>query len=268
MGLLQKVSLGFVAIVLITAAGVGAWLFLYTGDLPKTEQLSEFTPTTAHLATHSCLAGLSFAVPFDRIGKPFKDALNSAEPSSSYLYQVARTLMCNKRDSPARYQLDVFRLSWHIRERFSEQELFTIYANTAYFGPAATGVENASRHLFQKGADALSPEEAALLAGLLRAPSIFSPFKNAEKALQRRNKILEAMAVQGKLSAIELATAVTSVGAVAELVGRLIVVPDAAGGVVRGSMEVVLPIFVVGGRIHRFRWSGSSEHPEEVLTAG
>jgi len=208
MGLLQKVSLGFVAIVLITAAGVGAWLFLYTGDLPKTEQLSEFTPTTAHLATHSCLAGLSFAVPFDRIGKPFKDALNSAEPSSSYLYQVARTLMCNKRDSPARYQLDVFRLSWHIRKRFSEQELFTIYANTAYFGPAATGVENASRHLFQKGADALSPEEAALLAGLLRAPSIFSPFKNAEKALQRRNKILEAMAVQGKLSAIELATAV------------------------------------------------------------
>ena len=116
--------------------------------------------------------------------------------------------MCNKRDSPARYQLDVFRLSWHIRRRFSEQELFTIYANTAYFGPAATGVENAFRHLFQKGADALSPEEAALLAGLLRAPSIFSPFKNAEKALQRRNKILEAMAAQGKLSAIELATAV------------------------------------------------------------
>jgi hypothetical protein len=136
--------------------------FSLYGRFAQAEQLAEFTPTTAHLATHSCLAGLSFAVPFDRIGKPFKDALNSAEPSSSYLYQVARTLMCNKRDSPARYQLDVFRLSWHIRRRFSEQELFTIYANTAYFGPAATGVENASRHLFQKGADALSPEEAAL----------------------------------------------------------------------------------------------------------
>lgn len=81
-------------------------------------------------------------------------------------------------------------------------------AEAAYFGPAATGVENASRHLFQKGADALSPQEAALLAGLLRAPSIFSPFKNPEKALQRRNKVLEAMAAQGKLSAIELATAV------------------------------------------------------------
>jgi membrane carboxypeptidase/penicillin-binding protein len=208
MGSVYKALFAVLALVLVVVGGVSVWLFLYAGDLPKTEQLSEFAPTTAHLATHSCLAGLSVAVEFERIGRPFKDALTTAEPSTSYSDQIARSLLCGKSESPARYQLDVFRLSWHIRRRFSEQELFTIYANTAYFGPAATGVENASQHFFQKGADALSPEEAALLAGLLRAPSVFSPFKDADKALQRRNRILEALAAQGKLSADELTAAI------------------------------------------------------------
>jgi hypothetical protein len=68
----------------IATVSFGGWFFLYTNDLPKTEQLSEFAPTAAHLATDSCLAGLSFAIPFDRIGKPFQDALASAEPGTSF----------------------------------------------------------------------------------------------------------------------------------------------------------------------------------------
>jgi membrane carboxypeptidase/penicillin-binding protein len=208
MGPLSRVLLTLLALVLIAAGGVSAWLFLYSGDLPNIEQLSEFAPTKAHLAAYDCLAGLSFVVPFDSIGKSFKDALTTAEPSASYPYQIARRLMCNRLESSARYQLDVFRLTGHIRRRFSEQELFTIYANTAYFGPAATGVENASQHFFQKSADTLSPEEAALLSGILRAPSVFSPFNSPDKALQRRNKILETMAAEGTLSANEVTAAV------------------------------------------------------------
>jgi hypothetical protein len=204
---LSRVLLTLLALILIAASGTSAWLFLYTGDLPNIEQLSEFAPAKAHLAAYDCLAGISFVVPFDRIGKSFKDALTAAEPSASYPYQIARRLMCSRLESSARYQLDVFRLTRHIRRRFSEQELFTIYANTAYFGPAATGLENASQHFFQKSADTLSPEEAALLSGILRAP-VFSPFKSPEKALQRRNRILETMAAEGKLSANELTAAV------------------------------------------------------------
>ncbi|HXN50878.1 MAG TPA: biosynthetic peptidoglycan transglycosylase [Candidatus Acidoferrum sp.] len=210
MAALYKVSLGLAILVLIAAVGFCGWFFLYTGDLPKTEQLSEFAPTAGHLATDSCLAGLSFADPSDGIGKPFQDALVSAEPGISFSDEIARTLMCNTLERSARYQLDVFRLSWHIRRRFSEQQLFTIYANRAYFGPGATGVENASEHFFQKGANALSAEEAALLAGLLRGPAIFSPFKDPDKALQRRNQILETMAVRGKLNATEVARAVAA----------------------------------------------------------
>jgi transglycosylase-like protein len=202
-----KVLLGLAALVLIAVAGLCSWFFLYTNDLPKTEQLVEFAPTVSHFATDSCLADLSLAVPSDSIGKPFQDALASAEPGISFSDQIARTLMCNRLKGAARYQLDVFRLSWHIRRRFSEQQLFTIYANRAYFGPGTTGVENASQHFFEKNADTLSVEEAALLAGLLRAPGSFSPFTHPDRALQRRNKVLETMAVQEKLSAAELANA-------------------------------------------------------------
>lgn len=205
-----KVLLGLAVLIFIAAVGFCGSFFLYTGDLPKTEQLSEFAPTTGHLATDSCLAGLSLAVPFDRIGRPFQDALASAEPGISFSDQIARTLMCNRLESSARYQLGVLRLSWQIRRRFSEQQLFTIYANRAYFGPGATGVENASEHFFQKNANALSAEEAALLAGILRAPAIFSPFKHPDRALQRRNQILETMAARGKLNATEVTAAIAA----------------------------------------------------------
>jgi hypothetical protein len=210
MARLYNVLLGFAALVLIATVSLCGWLFLYTNDLPKTEQLSEFAPTAAHLATDSCLAGLSFAIPFDRIGKPFQDALASTERSISLSDQIARTLMCDRRERSIRYQLDVVRLSWHIRRRFSEQQLLTIYVNRAYFGPGATGVENASEHFFQKGANHLSVEEAALLAGVLRGPTSFSPFKHPDRALQRRNEILEAMAARGKLNTTEAAAAVAA----------------------------------------------------------
>ena len=207
MAAINRVLFGLAALAVAAVLCLCNWLFLYTGDLPKTDQLSDFAPKAeGHSATDACLAGPSLVIPFDRIGKPFQDALTSAEPSNTYAYEIARTLMCNKRESPAKYQLSVFRLAWHIRRRFSEQELLTIYANRAYFGPAATGVDNASRQFFQKEVSALTVEEAALLAGVLRGQA-YSPFKHFDLALHRRNQILETMAAQGKLSAKELARA-------------------------------------------------------------
>jgi len=210
MAVLYKASLGLAGIVLIAAVSFCGWFFLYTGDLPKTDQLAEFAPAAGQLVTDSCLAGLSYAIPFELIGKPFQDSLTSAEPGISFSDQIARTLMCNRFERSAQYQLDVIRLSCHIRRRFSEQQLFAIYVNRAYFGPGATGVDNASQHFFQRDANALSTEEAALLAGLLRGPDFLSPFKHPDKALQRRNEILETMASQGKLSTAEFAKAVAS----------------------------------------------------------
>ena len=109
--------------------------------------------------------------------------------------------MCNHSGGMGKYHLNVFRLSWHIRMHFTEQQLFAIYANRAYFGPGITGVERASEEFFHKEPAALSIAEAAFIAGLLRAP--FSPYKSPERAFQRRNEVLEEMVAQGKLSGVE-----------------------------------------------------------------
>jgi membrane carboxypeptidase/penicillin-binding protein len=205
--MLYKISLSVAALILLALAGISGWLFLYTGDLPDIEHLFQFAPSAQSPVIDSCLASPSMAIPFDRIGKPLQDAFAAAESSASLPDQIAWTLMCNDIGGMGRYHLNGFRLSWHIRRRFSAQQVFTIYANRAYFGSGATGVENASIQFFRKDADALNVEEAALLAGLLRAPNYFSPSKNPDKVLQRRNQILEAMVAQGKLSASDAAKA-------------------------------------------------------------
>jgi hypothetical protein len=197
---LYKVSLSLAVLVLLALAAFCGWLFVYTGDLPYSGQLSQFAPSAQATVSDSCLASPSLVVPFDRIGKSLQDAIAAAESPRSLSDQIARSLMCNHAGGMGTYHLNSLRLSWHIRRRFSEQQVFTIYANRAYFGPGMTGVENASTHFFGKGADSLSTDEAALLAGLLRAPNRFSPNKHPQNALERRDEILKVMAAQGKLS--------------------------------------------------------------------
>ena len=201
MGLRYKILLVLLALVLIFVAGVCSWLFVYTGDLPEFDHLSQFAPSIQSVVSDSCLTGPSTSVPYDRIGKTFQDALVTAEPSSSLPDLIAITLMCNRRERTIQYELDTIRLSWHIRMDFSEQQLLTIYANRAYFGAGMTGLQNASKDLFHKDPEALSVDEAALIAGLLRAPGALSPRKHPEQALQRRNRVLEEMVANGKLSA-------------------------------------------------------------------
>lgn len=199
-----------VGLVLLALAVVCGWFFVYTADLPDIEHLSQFAPSAQSPVFDSCLVSPSMAIPFNRIGKPLQDALFAAESPTSLPHQIAQTLTCNHTGGMGRYHANNLRLSWHIRRRFSEQQIFTIYANRAYFGQGATGVENASRQLLHKDAESLNTEEAALLAGLLRAPDYFSPNNHPERALQRRNQVLEAMAAQGKISTSDAARAEAS----------------------------------------------------------
>jgi membrane carboxypeptidase/penicillin-binding protein len=209
-------------LVLLAIIGVCGWLFIYTGDLPDFDHLSQFAPNAQSVVSDSCLTGPSTVVTFDEIGKPLRNALATAElaqplPAASLPDRIAVTLLCI-RETEGKRLLNEFRLRWHIRKHFSEQQLFTIYANRAYFGSGAVGVENASRHFFRKSANALSTEEAALIAGLIRAPATHSPYKYPERALERRNKVLEGIVAQGKLSAAEAARAeATPLGVVAHM---------------------------------------------------
>jgi membrane carboxypeptidase/penicillin-binding protein len=202
MKLLHKMFLAIASLALLLAAGVGSWLFLYTGDLPDFDHLSQFAPSTQSVVSDRCLVSPSTSIPFERIGEPLKNALATAEPAQSMPHQIARSLMCNHSGGMGKYHLNAIRLSWHIRMHFSEHQIFTIYANRAYFGEGITGVERASQEFFHKEPDALNVGEAALIAGSLRGP-LYSPRRHPERAFQRRNKVLEEMVAQGKLSTAE-----------------------------------------------------------------
>ncbi len=77
--------------------------------------------------------------------------------------------------------------------QYSRQQLFTIAVNRYYFGDELVGVQGASQYFFRQDPKDLSIAEAALLAGLVRAPHYFSPLNHPDRALTRRNEVLDAM---------------------------------------------------------------------------
>ena len=90
-------------------------------------------------------------------------------------------------------QMDELRTAVQLERRFSRRELFTIFTNRVTFGEDIVGVEPASQHFFHKQPNHLLIEEATLLAGLVKAPSYFSPIKHPDRALRRRNEVIDKM---------------------------------------------------------------------------
>src|SRR5215472_1588433 len=87
--------------------------------------------------------------------------------------------------------------------RFSRRDLFSMAANRYYFGDDLTGVQIASQHFFHKDPKDLSIAEAALLVALVRAPSYYSPMTHPDRALKRRNQVVDAMNSYHTISAAE-----------------------------------------------------------------
>lgn len=90
------------------------------------------------------------------------------------------------------YRLEVF---------YEKDEIIEGYLNTVYYGHGMYGIEAASRYYFGKSASDLTLAEAAMLAGIPKGPSIYSPIANIEKATARQQLILKLMADQGKITA-------------------------------------------------------------------
>lgn len=85
--------------------------------------------------------------------------------------------------------------------KYSKEEILTIYFNRAYLGAGARGFEAAAQRYFGKSANEVNPAEAAMLAGLLKAPSRFAPTNNMDRARARANVIVGLMEEQGYLTA-------------------------------------------------------------------
>jgi membrane peptidoglycan carboxypeptidase len=87
--------------------------------------------------------------------------------------------------------------------RYTKDEIMTIYLNRAYLGAGARGFEAASQRYFGISSVDLRPQQAAMLAGLLVAPSYFAPTRNLERAQERAATILSLMEDQGYLTQAE-----------------------------------------------------------------
>jgi len=118
------------------------------------------------------------------------------EGGSTITQQLARNLELGQQRTWNRKIREVI-LAAEIEARHSKDRILETYLNTAYFGEGYYGIEAAARGYFGKHASALELDEAALLAGLIRAPSANSPNKTPEGAATVRNIVLREMRKRG-----------------------------------------------------------------------
>ncbi|HJR89755.1 MAG TPA: transglycosylase domain-containing protein [Aeromicrobium sp.] len=95
------------------------------------------------------------------------------------------------------------KLAVQYEKTHSKDEILERYLNIAYYGDGAYGIDAAARHWFSTSAGALTTNQAALLAGVVKNPSYYDPKRSPERATQRRNTVLAVMAEQGKISPAE-----------------------------------------------------------------
>jgi len=98
-------------------------------------------------------------------------------------------------------------LAVQIERRFTKPQIFTLYANQIFLGHGVYGFEAASEFYFSKPARKLTLTEAALLAGLPKGPGIYSPINHPDRAMKRRNLVINAMLEDGKVTAAQAADA-------------------------------------------------------------
>lgn len=218
--------------------GVGAvvGLVLARGiKLPPVEALTTYRPSAAtqvRAKDGSLLATFAterrIPLPSEQIPKVFRDAVVAAEDANFYRHtgvdpkglvrsavnnllrkrlaqggstltqQLARTLFLSP-EKKLRRKLNEMLLAIQIEQRFSKDEIFTLYANQIYFGHGRYGVEAASRFFFGKRAADLTLPEAALLAGIIQRHDLQSPIRHPDRALARRSYVLRQMLEEKKI---------------------------------------------------------------------
>src|ERR1700722_7083960 len=224
----------------ITVGGLAGLLFVYSSDLPQIRALEDFRPdiVTELYAEDGQIVG-SFALQrrilltYEQIPQVLKDAILTtedqhfnehwgvdftrvagaawrnilahrvAEGASTLTMQLAGTLFLDRSDRSMRRKIQETLLAIQIERHYSKQQIFTMYCNQIYLSHGNYGFEAASEYYFGKPVGKLTLPEAALLAGIIRGPS-YSPILHAQRALARRNVVLERMEHVGKISSMQL----------------------------------------------------------------
>jgi penicillin-binding protein 1A len=133
---------------------------------------------------------------------------------STLTQQLAKNIFLTADRSLSR-KIQELLLSLWLEQRFSKDQILTIYLNRVYFGAGAWGVDAAARTYFDKPATDLGLVESAMLAGLLKAPSRYNPASDPEQAMARTRQVLANMVDAGWLDSAEAARATAAVPRVA-----------------------------------------------------
>src|SRR6202167_4214326 len=229
-------------LLVLLSAGVGAaagLLLVYSTDLPQVDELERYRPSSVtELYDGQGRVIGTFALQrrviatYDDYPEVLRNALISIEDKDFYRHsginiwrivgaayrdiesggkvqgastltmQLARNLFLSPDRSFHRKVQEVM-LAIQIERRFTKPQIFTLYANQIFLGHGVYGFEAASEFYFSKPARQLTLTEAALLAGLPKGPGIYSPINHPDRAMKRRNLVINAMLEDGKITAAQ-----------------------------------------------------------------
>mgnify|MGYP001281722110 CR=1 FL=1 len=135
---------------------------------------------------------------------------NRLGATSTITQQLARNVFLNSNRSLDRKLREAI-LAMAMEWKFSKEQILELYLNKVYFGGGAYGIDSASRNFFSHPATELSTAEAAIIAGLVKAPSRYSPTADVNAAVSRAGVVLQLMRDQGRISASEAQVDVSAV---------------------------------------------------------
>ncbi len=127
---------------------------------------------------------------------------------SSITQQLVKNLLLTREQTLTRKLTEAY-MSMILETRLSKQDIFTLYANQIYLGQQSGvsiyGVGEAANTYFGKDVSQLTLPEAAFIAGIIRSPNRYNPYKNPDRVKERRNQVLESMHETGDISDAQLA---------------------------------------------------------------
>src|ERR1700742_1408916 len=217
---------------IVGVAGVSALLWHYSKDLPDYSQLQDYEPpvmTRVHAGDGSLLAEYAtqrrLYLPIQAIPKLVLNAFMAAEDKNFYDHggldfqgiaramlfmaqnygtgrrpqgastitqQVAKNFLLTNEASFERKIKEAL-LALKIERTYSKDKILELYLNEIYLGLGAYGVAAASLLYFDKSVNELTVAEAAYLAALPKGPSLLQPFRNHDRAVERRNWVIDRM---------------------------------------------------------------------------
>lgn len=149
--------------------------------------------------------GVNFRGIARAIWRRYEDEENtplSNQGGSSITQQLVKNLLLNNDPTYERKATEAF-MSVILETRLTKQEIFTLYANQIYLGQQSGvsiyGVGEAANSYFGKDVSQLNLSDSAFLAGIIRSPNRYNPYKNPDKVKERRNQVLESMVESGEI---------------------------------------------------------------------